>query len=182
MKTQLIIADADRSAGDWAALDTTAALTGTQAVEDESRDVKFVSLLLRASARVEHSLNAILVDWDLNLLQYRVLGAIVRDEISAPGKCAKQLHVTPPIVTRAVDQLYAKGLVSRVRGSSDRRAVTLSPTLGGVKCFEKARVRVDMALSAMLPSGDGGERYRLLSHELTRLAEVTENPTRFGYR
>ncbi len=50
---------------------------------------------------------------------------------------AATLHVTKPVITRALDTLGEMGLVDRVRDELDRRSVIVKRTVGGALFLEK---------------------------------------------
>ncbi len=50
---------------------------------------------------------------------------------------AETLHVTKPVITRALDRMGELGLVDRVRDDRDRRNVVIKRTVGGALYLEK---------------------------------------------
>ncbi|HWU62703.1 MAG TPA: MarR family winged helix-turn-helix transcriptional regulator [Ensifer sp.] len=50
---------------------------------------------------------------------------------------AATLHVTKPVITRALDTMGALGLVDRVRDDKDRRNVIIKRTVAGALYLEK---------------------------------------------
>jgi DNA-binding MarR family transcriptional regulator len=50
---------------------------------------------------------------------------------------AATLHVTKPVITRALDTMGEMGIVDRVRDTSDRRNVIIKRTLAGALFLEK---------------------------------------------
>lgn len=50
---------------------------------------------------------------------------------------AATLHVTKPVITRALDTMGAMGLVDRVRDEKDRRNVIIKRTVAGAIYLEK---------------------------------------------
>lgn len=72
-----------------------------------------------------------------------------------PGELAERLALAPSTVTRSVDALVSKGLLTR---TAEGRAARLAPTpkgLGLLKAVEQAWKRLHMAYEAVLgPDGD----------------------------
>jgi DNA-binding MarR family transcriptional regulator len=69
---------------------------------------------------------------DLSLRQLTVL-YYVREQTPTLGHIAKQLMVTPAVVTGIVDRLERRGFVRRTADAGDRRVVRLSLTESGRK-------------------------------------------------
>jgi DNA-binding MarR family transcriptional regulator len=67
-----------------------------------------------------------------------------------PGAIARQLGVTRPSVTQSVDQLVARGLVSRSRSEEDRRVVRLEVTAAGRHAVARLVRRLDQRFSEAL--------------------------------
>jgi DNA-binding MarR family transcriptional regulator len=139
------------------------------AVACESEEAGFVGLLSKASARVEHALNSVLVDMGLTYLQFRVLGAVVSGQAASPSACAKVLNITPSNVTRALDRLAALNLVSRTRTRTDRRAVSLQPMSGASALIADTGDRVTQTLARIFDTFSSDQLVRLAA-ELHRLA------------
>lgn len=55
---------------------------------------------------------------------------------------AARLHVTKPVITRALDTMGAKGLVSRHRDPNDRRNVLIARTVGGANFLDLLAQRI----------------------------------------
>jgi DNA-binding MarR family transcriptional regulator len=58
------------------------------------------------------------------------------------GEVAKQLEVTPAVITGLVDRLERNGLVDRVPSEQDRRAIVLGVTNKGEQALRKARTAI----------------------------------------
>lgn len=93
-----------------------------------------------------------LAPWDLTPHQWRALMTLLRryhepqhpagDVGTAPGggpmrlkDLAERLHIAARSATEVVDQLEAKGLVSRERDPTDRRAILIVPTPAGQRLY-----------------------------------------------
>ncbi len=77
-------------------------------------------------------------DHDLTVRQMTILLNIYLEPPphTVRGLAAK-LDVTKPVITRALDTMGIKGLVSRRRDERDRRNVVIQKTLGGSLFLEK---------------------------------------------
>ncbi len=72
-----------------------------------------------------------LAEHDLTHAQWVPLFKLAHGECATMAELARTLQQDPAAMTRALDRLEAKGLVSRVRSSSDRRVVNLELTESG---------------------------------------------------
>jgi DNA-binding MarR family transcriptional regulator len=69
-----------------------------------------------------------LAEHDLTHAQWVPLFKLAHGECSTMAELARALQLDPAAMTRALDRLEAKGLVQRVRSSSDRRVLNLELT------------------------------------------------------
>lgn len=73
-------------------------------------------------------------------LSYRQLTILLTIYLEKPPHTvrglAKQLNVTKPVITRALDTMGKRGLVSRVRDEADRRNVIIQRTVDGALYLE----------------------------------------------
>nr|MCU0703775.1 MarR family transcriptional regulator [Fimbriiglobus sp.] len=77
--------------------------------------------------------------WDLTAQQYnvlRLLRAAHPEPVPTLGLVAKLVSRAPDI-TRLLDKLEARGLITRTRGTADRRAVLISITDGGLTLLDE---------------------------------------------
>ncbi|MDI6873665.1 MAG: MarR family transcriptional regulator [Actinomycetota bacterium] len=91
---------------------------------------------------------------DLSLPQFFLLKHLHRHGPARAGQVARGLRVSQGVITRMVDRLVEKGLVSRYRDPEDRRAVLLSLTTRGkrmVARLERERLEDIKAFLASLP-------------------------------
>lgn len=72
-----------------------------------------------------------LAEHDLTHAQWVPLFKLAHGECSTMAELARTLQQDPAAMTRALDRLEAKGLVQRVRSSSDRRVQNLELTEPG---------------------------------------------------
>lgn len=111
--------------------------------------------------------------WDraqLTLTQLSVLRAL-RDGPHTAGRLGTALGLSPTSVTRLVDRLERRGLVSRRRESDDRRYVEIRLEPAGERLLGQVKVVKGSALHAAAESMDPAERSRLTSG-LRRLIEL----------
>ena len=99
----------------------------------------------RALSYLARVLEVALADAGLSLPQYRLLSYLSQGS-SAASPAARQLATSRPSVTALVDGVVAKGLVTRLPDSSDRRRITLALTPEGYAVVERA----DAAATARL--------------------------------
>jgi DNA-binding MarR family transcriptional regulator len=78
----------------------------------------------------EHLRDVVLVDVDLTVQQFHVLGHI-RQGMTSVSDLAAVRRISRPAISQAVDGLVQKGLVRRGQSANDRRYVPLELTPGG---------------------------------------------------
>jgi len=69
--------------------------------------------------------------------QELLLMALWAHEPRTPGELARELHVEPPTVVKAVARLETAGFLSRTRSTDDRRVVHVSLTPAGRELRER---------------------------------------------
>jgi len=72
-----------------------------------------------------------MAEHDLTAAQWYPLWKLKRDGPGTAQELARDMDVDAGAITRLIDRLAAKGLVERLRSSTDRRVVTLSLTATG---------------------------------------------------
>jgi DNA-binding MarR family transcriptional regulator len=78
---------------------------------------------------------------DLSLRQFSAL-TLIQEESMSLGELARQLHVTPAVVTGLIDRLERRGYVHRTTGTEDRRRVLLSLTEEGRRAYNALEVKL----------------------------------------
>ena len=106
---------------------------------------------------------------DLSLRQLAVLQRIDAREIT-PGEIARELSVTPAVITGLIDRLERRGYVSRLESQADRRRVHLALTISG----EDARNQAITDLVEKI----GSQLENLTDQELTGAAAALETLAR----
>lgn len=101
--------------------------------------------------------------------QFHILRRI-RNGIDSVSKLAEDRHTTRPAISRTVDALVNKGLVTRFQDPDDRRCIQLTLTAEGqvlmdrlftntrIWMAEKLGILNDEELTAILIAGDGLKR------------------------
>jgi MarR family transcriptional regulator, organic hydroperoxide resistance regulator len=146
-------------------------MTTTSAASDVSAEIKATLLSYLDALALAEPIQAKL--WQLaeiTLTQVQVLRAL-RDGPQTLGKLGLSIGLSPTSVTRVVDRLERRGLVSRRRDSDDRRLVRLNLEPEGERLIGEIRVirgsDVHLAVEAMTSN----ERRRL-NTSLRRLVEL----------
>jgi len=122
---------------------------------------------------------------DVTLVQYRVLVELAARGPQRVADLASVLGVDPSTATRMCDRLVRKGLASRRRASSDRRAVRISLAAAGRELVEQVSRRRRAELEAILARMPGEDRRPVLA-ALRAFAEaagqVPEQEWSLGWR
>ncbi|MGB7554453.1 MAG: MarR family transcriptional regulator [Candidatus Korobacteraceae bacterium] len=86
--------------------------------------------------------------------QYNVLRILRGVHPGGHARCeiARRMIDRAPDVTRLVDRLLARGLVTRSRGNDDQRQAVTSITAKGLKLLAKMQPQIDTAVGAHLRS------------------------------
>jgi DNA-binding MarR family transcriptional regulator len=112
---------------------------------------------------------------DITPSQLSALSVIVRDGRMTLSKLAEAERVQPPTVTRVVDALQQKGLVTRVPCEQDRRVAYVDATTEGRTLVEAIRRRRDAYLARRLRTFTAEERL-LLERAAPLLERLIEDP------
>jgi DNA-binding MarR family transcriptional regulator len=139
-------------------------------------DLGIVDALVQLSFAVQSVLGAVAAAHDSSIVQLRLLG-VLRDREPAMLDLARLLGLEKSSVTGLVDRAQRRGLVERVAGEHDGRAVHVRLTRAGRRLTSRAADEVAghiAELTAGLPARDRDTLTRLA----TRL--VTDDATRRG--
>jgi DNA-binding MarR family transcriptional regulator len=112
---------------------------------------------------------------DITPSQLSALSVIVRDGPMTLSRLAEAERVQPPTVTRVVDALQQKGLVTRVPSELDRRVAYVEATTEGRGLVEAIRRRRDAYLARRLRTLTPEERL-LLGRAAPLLERLIEDP------
>jgi DNA-binding MarR family transcriptional regulator len=140
----------------------------------ESLEVEAVLSIARTAAIFEHQAAQALKPYNLSLSQYNVL-RILRGA-GADGLCrndvGSRLVTQVPDVTRLLDRMEEAGLISRERGSNDRRFVTTRITRKGLDLVGK----LDKPIAELHQQQLGHVSRKTLRVLIDALAEVRAKP------
>lgn len=140
----------------------------------ESLEVEAALSIARTAAVFEHQAAQALKPYHLTLSQYNVL-RILRGA-GAEGLCRNEvgsrLITQVPDVTRLLDRMEDAGLISRQRGSEDRRYVTTRSTRKGLDLVGK----LDQPIKELHQAQLGHVSKKTLRALIDALAEVRAKP------
>jgi len=126
-----------------------------------SEEAAFLDLL-RTTDMLSRGLVAILKPEDLSSTQYNVLRILRGAPEGLPcGEIAKRMITRDPDITRLLDRLEKRGLISRSREARDRRTVMARITGAGLKLLARLDEPVQAAHRKQL-GHLGRQRLRLL--------------------
>jgi DNA-binding MarR family transcriptional regulator len=127
-----------------------------------SEEAAFLDLL-RTTDMLSRGLVAILKPEDLSSTQYNVLRILRGAPEGLPcGEIAKRMITRDPDITRLLDRLEKRGLISRSREARDRRTVMARITGAGLKLLARFDEPIQEAHRKQL-GHLGRERLRLLT-------------------
>jgi DNA-binding MarR family transcriptional regulator len=127
-----------------------------------SEEAAFLDLL-RTTDMLSRGLVTILKPEDLSSTQYNVLRILRGAPEGLPcGEIAKRMITRDPDITRLLDRLEKRGLISRSREASDRRTVMARITGAGLKLLARLDEPIQEAHRKQL-SHLGRGRLRLLT-------------------
>ena len=119
-------------------------------------------------------MEALFQDQELTFSQWTTLVALHDGRISTPGDLSQNICHDAGSLTRLVDQMVERGLVSRGRSETDRRVVTLSLTPRGRSLVEALAPKVMHFWNGLL-SGFTHAEVDTLINLLTRLVIVADS-------
>jgi MarR family multiple antibiotic resistance transcriptional regulator len=126
------------------------------------------TLITRARSALLSSFDTELEPFGVTGAQFEVLKNIARNHGETAASLCRALHHDTGSMTRMLDRLQEKGLVSRERGTSDRRVVHLRLTHSGQRLIPKVRPALRRALRRHL-SGFSPAEIESLKRYLSRL-------------
>uniref|UniRef100_A0A942SZA4 MarR family transcriptional regulator n=1 Tax=Neobacillus citreus TaxID=2833578 RepID=A0A942SZA4_9BACI len=116
--------------------------------------------------RLSRTLRNQKADSSVSDAQFSALARLYRDGAMTLADLSRQDGVTPPSMTKTVNALVERGLVSKDLHGDDRRKVLIGTTEAGAALVEETRRRRDAWLSPRLADLTPAER--------TTLADATE--------
>jgi DNA-binding MarR family transcriptional regulator len=101
-------------------------------------------------------------DSDLSVPQFRVLVYLHRHEWSSPSDIAEYMGLTRPSMSKMIDGLVTRQLVSRRMDPGDRRRVSLASTARGRKAMQAAYQATEARLAERLEALPVAKRRTIL--------------------
>ncbi len=137
-----------------------------------------VGYLMRVTTnRLLPQMEALFEDQELTFSQWTTLVALHDGRITTAGDLAHNICHDAGSLTRLVDEMVKRGLVTRSRSESDRRVVTLALTTRGEDLVERLAPRVMHFWNGLL-AGFSHDEIDTLINLLTRLLLVAEGQPR----
>src|SRR5215469_4826111 len=133
------------------------------------------TLITRARSSLLASFDTVLEPFGVTGAQFEVLKNLVRSDNETAASLCRALHYDTGSMTRMLDRLQQKGLVSRERDTGDRRLVFLRLTPAGESLIPKIRPALRRALRRHL-AGFSPEEVASLKRYLGRIIENGERP------
>jgi DNA-binding MarR family transcriptional regulator len=130
-------------------------------------DLGLVDALAQLSFLVQNTLAGIVGEYDLSIIQTRLLG-VLRDREPTMNQLGRHLGLDKSSITGLVDRAQRRGLVTRTVSAVDRRSFQVSITDAGRQLVEQVAARFAEQIErsvAPLPETDR----RLLSQLATRI-------------
>lgn len=126
---------------------------------------ELVLSMLRTVDQLTLPLNEVLREAGLSSSQYNVLRILrgAGDEALPCGEIGQRMVQRDPDLTRLLDRLESRGLVSRSRGTSDRRVVEATITKEGLRLLEELQTPVELSLATALSHVPQKDQRLLLS-------------------
>ncbi|MGH8297270.1 MAG: MarR family winged helix-turn-helix transcriptional regulator [Steroidobacteraceae bacterium] len=133
------------------------------------------TLITRARSALLSTFDTELEPFGVTGAQFEVLKNLFRSRKETAASLCRALHHDTGSMTRMLDRLQEKGLVTRERGTSDRRLVLLRLTDAGERLIPKIRPALRRALRRHL-TGFTPEEVASLKRYLNRLIENGQRP------
>jgi homoprotocatechuate degradation regulator HpaR len=127
--------------------------------------------LLRARERVMGPIRALLSDVDLTEQQWRVLRVVQESGAIDPTQIAEQACLLLPSLTRILQKLEDKKMISRTRDKQDRRKQVITITSAGESIIAN-NLEASLVLVAKTRAKMGEDRYEALLDLLNELDQI----------
>jgi len=127
--------------------------------------------LLRARERVMGPIRALLSDVDLTEQQWRVLRVVQESGAIDPTQIAEQACLLLPSLTRILQKLEDKKMISRTQDERDRRKQVITITPAG-EAIILSNLEASLALVAETRTKMGEDRYEALLDLLNELDQI----------
>ena len=117
--------------------------------------------------QLERRLTAILAPLELTTAEFRILVALDKLGPSTAAELAKLTPIDPSFISRTVQRLAEKGLLTRRRSRIDRRTILLRPTPEAMDLLERCKQPL-RELDAQVLAGIGAQELRCGQELLAR--------------
>jgi DNA-binding MarR family transcriptional regulator len=125
-------------------------------------------LLNRAGAKIADAFGKVTRQHGINLQMWRVLAALHEQDGQSVGSLAQHTSIEISTLSRLLDQMQNKRLLSRRRDGQDQRSVTIHATAAAVAITEKL-IPVALTYEAKALAGLEAREARALKATLRRL-------------
>lgn len=117
----------------------------------------------RAFNVVQSDLAGVLKPFGLRMLTFTALVLIVDNPGLRQSQLADAMDVERPNLVVLIDELEQRGLISRDRVASDRRAYALKPTAAGRQLYDRSVAAVTTLEVQLLPGLDADTRATVIA-------------------
>ena len=98
-----------------------------------------------------------LAKYDVKYSQWLILDCLTQEEVDNPSKVASQLGMERATVSRSLDILESRNLVSRTHNLTDRRVVEIQVTAQGKKIAQMGVQRLEQTIQSALEGLNNGQ-------------------------
>ncbi len=129
-------------------------VTNRNELAEQMADLTY-ELLENCQLKIEHTAHKL----NLTVAEFKLLRSIKDDEMLSAGSLAKRMELSSSRITRIIDGLVKKGLVTKEADGRDRRIVEIHLTTDGVNTRDQLKamyIDVHQDIINLLPS-DAGE-------------------------
>lgn len=130
-------------------------------------------LIRRVGTSLQQHVDRELTAHDLSDAQWKPLFMLVQERASTVAELARECSMDPGAMTRLLDRLEAKGLLTRVRSTEDRRVVHLELTPAGREAVAVVPEVLAAVVNAHL-AGFTRDEWQTLKGLLNRMADNAE--------
>ncbi|MFK8026750.1 MAG: MarR family winged helix-turn-helix transcriptional regulator [Gammaproteobacteria bacterium] len=109
--------------------------------------------------------------YDVKYSQWLILDCLSQEEVDNPSKVASQLGMERATVSRSLDILESRNLVSRTHNLADRRVVEIQVTAQGRKIAQMGVQRLEQIVQSVTADHSGSKVNELFS----LLDQIKEN-------
>lgn len=115
---------------------------------NHSNDLSFMDSLVQLSFLVQSVLGRIGAEYDVSIVQIRLLG-ILRDREPSMLQLAQHLGLDKSSITGLIDRAERRGLVERIASLSDRRGFNVRVTSAGRQLIHTAGREIERRINAL---------------------------------